>query len=251
MKSKKEKLLIYAHYYFPDAASTGQIIKELAEGMRHIFDITIICVVPSYTGVIVENYKKKKFFQEEINGIKIVRIRVPEFNKTKKISRIKNIFSYFLGALIATFRVGRMDYVYSISQPPILGGLLGLWGKWVKRAKCIYNIQDFNPEQTIAVGYSQNKFILSLLLYLDKLSCKKADKIIVVGRDMVETLEKRFKNEKLPNYTFINNWIDEKEIYPLPTNHEKVVAFKKNMDSKINLSLCIQEISVYTMILKI
>lgn len=27
------------------------------------------------------------------------------------------------------------------------GGLLGVWGKWVKHAKYIYNIQDFNPEQ--------------------------------------------------------------------------------------------------------
>ena len=29
----KKKLLIYAHYYIPDTASTGQILRELAEGM--------------------------------------------------------------------------------------------------------------------------------------------------------------------------------------------------------------------------
>jgi len=26
---------------------------------------------------------------------------------------------------------------------------LGVWGKWVKHAKYIYNIQDFNPEQVL------------------------------------------------------------------------------------------------------
>lgn len=31
--SNKKKLLIYAHYYIPDTASTGQILRELAEGM--------------------------------------------------------------------------------------------------------------------------------------------------------------------------------------------------------------------------
>ena len=46
--TNKRKLLIYAHYYIPDVASTGQIIKELAEGMLDTFDITVICVVPSY-----------------------------------------------------------------------------------------------------------------------------------------------------------------------------------------------------------
>ena len=38
-----------------------------------------------------------------------MRIRVPEVSKTNKISRVKNIISYFLGALVATFKVGRPD----------------------------------------------------------------------------------------------------------------------------------------------
>ena len=55
--SNKKKLLIYAHYYIPDTASTGQILRELAEGMLDKFDITVICVVPSYLGTIEEKYK--------------------------------------------------------------------------------------------------------------------------------------------------------------------------------------------------
>ena len=43
---EKKKMLIYAHYYIPDTASTGQILYELAEGMLDKFDITVICVVP-------------------------------------------------------------------------------------------------------------------------------------------------------------------------------------------------------------
>lgn len=225
--NEKKKLLIYAHYYHPDVASTGQILKELAEGMKHQFDITVICVVPSYSGEVAAKYKTRIFYKEEINGVKIIRIRVPEFIKSNKLSRIKNILAYFFGAMIATFKVGKMDYVFSISQPPILGGLIGVWGKWMKRAKYIYNIQDFNPEQTMAVGYSKNKLILKAMMWLDKLSCKCADKVIVVGRDMVETVEERFKGRKAPNHSFINNWIDEKEIYPLPSDHEKVLSFKK------------------------
>jgi len=227
LKNDRRKLLVYAHYYIPDVASTGQILKELAEGLLHEFDITIICVVPSYTGKVNDQYKTKMFYKEEINGVKIIRIRVPEFSKANKISRVKNILAYFIGAMLATFKVGKMDYVYSISQPPILGGLLGVWGKWMKQAKYIYNIQDFNPEQTMAVGYSKNKLILKAMMWFDKFSCKQADKVIVVGRDMVETLKDRFKGKKVPNHTFINNWIDEKEIYPLPVKHEKVIAFKK------------------------
>lgn len=232
--AKKKRLLIYAHYYHPDVASTGQILKELAEGMLDTFDITVICVVPSYEGTISEEYKRHKYYKENINGVNVMRIRVPEFSKTKKISRIKNILGYFFGAMSATFKVGKQDYVFSISQPPILGGLLGVWGKWVKRAKFIYNIQDFNPEQVMAVNYSKNKLILKAMMWFDKFSCKRSNLVITVGRDLVETMNKRFKNKKVPKTTLINNWINEKEIYPLLDNNEKVLEFKKkyNLENK-------------------
>ncbi|MDE6149491.1 MAG: glycosyltransferase WbuB, partial [Ruminococcus sp.] len=122
----KKKLLIYAHYYVPDVASTGQLLRELAEGMLDTFDITIICVVPSYGGTIENKYKKRKYYKENINGVKVLRVRVPEFSKSNKISRVKNILGYFFGGFFATFKVGRQDYVFSISQPPVLGGLLGV-----------------------------------------------------------------------------------------------------------------------------
>lgn len=226
-KQEKKKLLIYAHYYVPDVASTGQILRELAEGMLDTFDITVICVVPSYTGIIEEKYKTQKYYEEEINGVKVLRICVPEFSKTNKLSRIKNILGYFFGAMVATFNVGEQSYVFSISQPPILGGLLGVWGKWIKRAKFIYNIQDFNPEQTMAVGYSKNKLVLKAMMWIDKFSCKRSDLVITVGRDLVETMHKRFKNKNVPKTYMINNWIDEKKVYPLPADNEGVMAFRK------------------------
>lgn len=230
MSENKKNLLIYAHYYIPDTASTGQILRELAEGMSDSFNITIICVVPSYLGTIEDKYKTQKYYEEEINGVKVLRIRVPEFSKTNKKSRIKNVVSYFMGAMGATFKVGKMDYVFSISQPPILGGLLGVWGKWVKHAKLIYNIQDFNPEQVLAVGYAKSRFITDFMMAFDKFSCKRSDLVITVGRDLVETVEKRFEDKKVPKTVMINNWIDENEIYPLPENNERVLAFKKKYE---------------------
>lgn len=223
----KKKLLIYAHYYIPDAASTGQILRELAEGISGSFDVTVICVVPSYLGTIEDKYKTKMFYRENINGVNILRIRVPEFSKTNTPSRIKNILTYFFGAMVATFKVGKQDYVFSISQPPILGGLLGVWGKWVKHAKYIYNIQDFNPEQVLAVEFSKNKLVTNLMMVLDKFSCRQSDLIITVGRDLVQTVHNRFKGKKEPKTVMINNWIDEKEVYPVSPEHPQVIKFKE------------------------
>ena len=224
---EKMKILFFAHYYAPDTASTGQILQDQAEGMLDEFDVTIICVVPSYGGTIEDEYKTQKYYFEELNGVKIIRVKVPEFSKSNKMSRIKNILAYFFGALGASCKAGKQDYVFTISQPPILGGLLGVLGKWQKRAKMIYCIQDFNPEQVMAVHYSDNKLILKLMMVVDKFSCRHSDLVITVGRDLIETLKKRFKNKNVPKCIMINNWIDEKEVYPLPENNERVLAFKK------------------------
>ena len=223
----KKKLLIFAHYYAPDTASTGQILKDQAEGMLDEFDVTVICVVPSYGGTVEAQYKTQKYYFEELNGVKIIRVRVPEFTKANKVSRVKNIVSYFFGALGAAMKAGKQDYVFTISQPPILGGLLGVLGKWVKHAKMIYCIQDFNPEQVMAVNYSSNILILKAMMIADKFSCRHSDLVITVGRDLVDTLKNRFKGHKIPKYAMINNWIDEKEVYPLPQGHDRVVAFRK------------------------
>ncbi|MEG2917973.1 MAG: glycosyltransferase family 4 protein [Clostridium sp.] len=222
----KKKLLVYAHYFYPDVASTGQILTELCEGLKKDFDVVVICAVPSYGGVVAEEYNKKTLYYEKYNGMDLVRVRVCDFDKKNKLSRIKNILGYFFNAIIATFKVGKIDIVFSISQPPILGGILGSIGKIIKRAKYVYNIQDFNPEQTEAINYAKSKAVVNLTRFIDKSSCRMSDDIIVVGRDMKATLENRFNNKKVPNHHVINNWIDENEIYPLDKDHPKVQEFK-------------------------
>ena len=229
----KKRILFYAHYYPPDVASTGQILQDLAEGMKDEFEVTVICTVPSYTGTIPEAYGKKQVYMEEINGVNVLRVSVPPFSKSDKLSRIKNLTAYFMEARKATRQVGYQDYVFTISQPPLLGGMLGVYGKnhlrtaSGKKPKLIYNIQDFNPEQIEAVGYFHNKVVLNIMRELDKRSCRESDLVITVGRDLVDTLKNRFQGKSVPNYAMINNWINEKEVYPLLSDHPEVIAFKK------------------------
>lgn len=131
-RAGKKNLLIYAHYYIPDTASTGQILRELAEGMLDKFNITVICVVPSYLGTIEDKYKTQKYYEEEINGVNVLRIRVPEFSKTNKVSRVRNILSYFFGAMSATFKVGKTGlcvFHFSAANPWRSVGCLGQVGK--------------------------------------------------------------------------------------------------------------------------
>lgn len=223
----KKKLLMYTNYFYPEVATTGQILTELAEGLTDTFDVTVICEIPSYAQAIDEKYKTKRFYFEEYKGMKVIRVRVPEVNKQSKVSRVKYILSYFFNCIGATFKAGKFDLVFTVTQPPILGGLLGVIGKMATRGKLMYQIMDFNPEQTIAVNYAGNRMVLRAMMWFDKLSCRTSDVVVTLGRDMQETLYKRFKNKNVPNNEVINNWIDETKVYPLEHSDERVAAFRK------------------------
>ncbi len=218
---------MYTNYFYPEVATTGQILTELAEGLSSTFDVTVVCEVPSYAQKLEDRYKTQRYYFEEYKGMKVVRVRVPEVNKHSKLSRVKYILSYFFNCIGATFKLGKFDLVFTVTQPPILGGILGMIGKYLTKGKLMYQIMDFNPEQTIAVNYAGNKLVLGAMMWWDKLSCKKSDVVVTLGRDMQETLINRFKGKNVPNNIVINNWIDEQAIHPLPMENERVLAFRK------------------------
>lgn len=79
----------------------------------------------------------------------------------------------------------------------------------------------------LAVGYTKSKLITDAMMWFDKFSYKRSGLVITVGRNLVETVENRFKGKKIPKTVIINNWIDGNEIYPLDESDEKLLDFKK------------------------
>ncbi|AFH65301.1 glycosyltransferase family 4 protein [Paenibacillus caseinilyticus] len=219
----KKKIVFVINYFYPDFASTGQLMTSLCLHLQDKFDITVIAAQPGYAGQ--KSEVAERFATDYLENIRIVRIKLPVLDKSSKWSRLRYITSYFFLATWAMLMEKKTDIVYTISSPPILGGLIGTIGKVLKRTKHVYNIQDFNPEQAEAVSFTKMKWMYSLARGLDNLNCKLADHIITVGRDMQETLAKRFGYRGVPDNSVINNWTEENEIVPLTKDHPQVRAF--------------------------
>lgn len=227
----KKKMLLYSIYYWPEVSAVAQIYAELCESLASDYDITVVCAVPCYTGVVPDEYKDASMYHEEHNGVRIIRVAVPEYSKQDKLARVRNIAAFYRRARKVTRGLGRYDVVFSYSQPPILGGMLGVAGKRATGGKLVYGIQDFNPEQTLAVGYIGNKLaraaVCRAAMLLDMRSCEQADLVVTVGHDMQKTLERRFEGKGVPNNVVINNWADEERIVPLSKRHPRVVRFRE------------------------
>ena len=91
----KKTLTLYANYYYPEVASLAQLCTDLCQGLKDDFDITVISSIPCYTGVIEDKYLTQSYYFEEYDGVKVIRVKVPRFDKQNKISRVKNILAYF------------------------------------------------------------------------------------------------------------------------------------------------------------
>ncbi|GGL56256.1 glycosyltransferase family 4 protein [Sporolactobacillus putidus] len=227
----KKKILFVINYFYPDPASTGQLITELCLALQDSFQVTVIAAQPGgYAGG--EGKAGRLIEVGTLEDIRVIRLKLPRVDKTSKISRINYIFAYFILAHLALLREKSVDIIYTISTPPVLGGLIGTIGKFLKRTKHVYNIQDFNPEQAAAVSFTKSKLIFKIARLVDKFSCRHADNIVVVGQDMAETLKNRFLYHKVPRYQVIHNWTDEDEIVPLPKTEWHVNRFLEENDLK-------------------
>jgi len=234
--NRKYKILILPHNYYPDVASIGQLYTELAESLAHIFDITVLCQIPNYTGNTNEKYKKATYYKEIYNDVTINRIITKPFDKSKKISRIINLIYYFRDFRKITKKLNDYDLVLTTSAPPIIGGIMGRIAAKNCHAKLIYNIQDFNPEQMEAVHFHRIPFLNKILKVIDNKSIKKSNSIIIVSKEMEKTLLKRMKNHNL-TYDIIHNWTDTKKIYPINRDDPKIIDFKVKNNIPLNQTI--------------
>jgi len=92
----------------------------------------------------------------------------------------------------------------------------------------IYCIEDFNPEQAEAIKYSKSNLLFNVARRIDNFSCTHSDRIIVVGRNMKQTMINGNTKIDANKIEVINNWINENEVYPLDKSYELVNQFLVN-----------------------
>lgn len=223
---KKPNVVFVLNYFYPDVASIAQLLTDLVVHLQNDFNITVITAQPGYAGEQVN--ESKRITYGKLENINIIRIKLPTVNKRNKFSRLRYISTYFFYAVWMLIRQKNVDLIYTTSQPPILGGLIGTLGKVFKRkAKHVYNIQDFNPEQAEATGFMKSKLTFRVAKWIDNVNCRYADHIVTIGYEMQETLLKRFANREVTKSSVIYNWANEEEIIPIPDDHYRVRGFRE------------------------
>jgi len=214
------RLWVVSELYYPEETSTGYYLTKIAEGLAANFDVKVLCGQP--------NYSKRGSFapkKEMHKGIEIFRTWGTTLDKNVIIFRLINMltlsFSIFIKAL---FNFQKNDKVLVVTTPPLLP-FIGAFASIVRGGSYVLLIHDNYPEILVAAGKTgKNSWLVKVLNFFNRRLYKYANKIIVVGRDMEELVEKKIRGFDTP-IECIPNWAELEQVKP--SNREENQLLKQ------------------------
>ena len=214
----KKNLWVVTELYYPEETSTGYYLTRIAEGLTEDFNVKVLCGQPNYSGRGIRAPKK-----EVHNDVEIFRAFGTTLDKNVILFRVINMltlsFSIFWKAIF-NFRKG--DRVLVVTTPPSLPFITAI-AVLLRGGSYVLLIHDNYPEILIAVGkLKENSFWVKVLDFFNRSLYKYAAKIIVVGRDMEELVEKKTSGLDIP-IEYIPNWAELEQLQPQPKADNKLL----------------------------
>ncbi|TGV03839.1 WcaI family glycosyltransferase [Flavivirga rizhaonensis] len=208
IETRKKKIVIIGINYHPEDSAIGLYTTQKAEYLASKgFEVSVITGFPYYPQwEIRQDYKTKGYLiKEVINGVKVYRSRQYVPKNPTFIKRIIHLMSFTFGNFINLFKVKSPDIVISII-PFTTSALLGWFLKAKYKSKLWVHIQDFEFDAAIDSGLlnGNKKFVIKLLLHIEKFVLKKADVVSTISYGMINKLKEKTKTKTY----YLTNWID-------------------------------------------
>ena len=177
------QIVILSQYFFPELISTGQLLTELAEDLvDQGCSVTVIAGQPTY-------YERSVVQGEIIHkGIRIERSWNSQWDKNRVAGKIVNSTTFFLGVLRRILSTPRAATLLVVTNPPILP-LAAYLLSALRPQKYVCLIHDVYPDIAVALGYLRREGVPAKVWnIINRYVLRKAEAIIVVGRDMEEII---------------------------------------------------------------
>ena len=215
---------IISELFYPDEVSTAQIMTDIA--LHKVIDkqVSVICGPIGYEN----SYLSQKKLDKRFN---IYRIGLPKLNKNKLFQRVLRLLLLTIKmSWVTLIKVKKNDSVFITTNPTFL--IIGL--SIIKRIKGFYLeilVHDVFPENLVPAGLiKKESFKYKLLSKIYNSSYRKADRIIVLGKDMEHLIQQKIA-PKIIGIDIIPNWYDD-DIYP-DTNFNISKYLGINLEDKI------------------
>jgi putative colanic acid biosynthesis glycosyltransferase WcaI len=175
------RVLFVSQFFPPDTGGTAFMLGQLAEDLAREHDVHVVAGRASYD-TSVGTY--------EPQGVTLTRVRTTRFSRRGMLGRICNYASFTLAAVCAACRSERPDVVVAMTDPPY-NGLIGAAVAGWHRTPFVHISHDVYPDIAIAIGKLRNPALVAAWRAANRLVFRRAQRIVVVGRDMEQLLAAR------------------------------------------------------------
>lgn len=207
-------LYIVQHFNVPTGTAGLRPYKMAKALLENGHEVTIVC--GSYDGAQTGlsgdfiGGKRIGFYE----GIEIVEFDIKYSNKLSFLRR-SWVFFLYVWKTVGMALFYRYDILFA-SSTPLTVGIPGIFARWIRRKKFVFEVRDLWPELPKAMGVITNPFILSLMGLIEFLCYHSANKLIGLSVGITKGIAKR--NIKLNKIETIPNGCD---LDIFQANHEK------------------------------
>ncbi len=211
--SKPVRLIILTEYFYPDIASTGQLLTELAIALRDRgCHVAVLTSKPSYAA------KRDARQFESYRGLQITRCFRTRFSKNSLLGKVANTVSFFFSVLVRLlFREGDIPLLI-VSNPAVLP-LVGYVLSVLRGQPYVALVHDIFPDIAVALGYLRpSSLITGCWNVVNQLMLKRAAKVVTLSETMGENLVRKMAIGGFAasdHVVVIHNWADETFIRPI------------------------------------
>ena len=216
--ARATSVLFVNQHYWPDVASTGQHLTDLAEhlaarGMK----VDVLTSRVRYMAGRVEAPA-----EEVHNGVTIRRLRGTAFGRGRTLGRLADYASFYVRVLATLLGSKRHDGVIFLTTPPLLA-FIGRLARLLRGQRYGIWSMDLHPDAEIASGMLRTSSPLArFLVWANNVGYRGADFVVDLGPYMRERLaEKGVKPDR--SHT-VHVWSDRDEIEALPKEGNPLIG---------------------------
>jgi colanic acid biosynthesis glycosyl transferase WcaI len=153
--------------------------------------VTVITCAPNFPeGRVYPGYRNRLYQAEEMNGIRVVRVKTFISANRGKFRRIADFLSYMLSAFLTGLVQKHPDVVVATS-PQFFAAVAGWALARVKRKPFVFELSDLWPESIVAVGAMKKSMVLGWLEKVELFLYNQSAAVVALTNAFKENLVRR------------------------------------------------------------
>ncbi|UCE03860.1 MAG: glycosyltransferase family 4 protein [Candidatus Latescibacterota bacterium] len=194
------RVLFISQYFPPEMGAPAARTYELARRwVAAGADVTVVTAIPNHpNGIVPAAYREKKLYEEEIEGIRVLRTWIYAAANRGFWRRSLNYTSFMLSSLAqGVRRAGPADVVVATS-PQFLVGLSGWTASKLLNAPFVFEVRDLWPDSIAELGVMREGAVLRFLRRLEMMLYRHAARVVGVAHSTRRELVRRgIESEKV------------------------------------------------------